>query len=202
MEKIKVQIPEGKLGGFCVEHFTVSREESEMDALRGMMHGGRFVRPGTYTRLRRTTGLKDVVMSDTHDELSDLWDLQRHARNGKVLVMGLGLGCAVQIVLSRPEVEHVTVVEISPDVLHLVGTHLLKEYEGRLTLVLGDAFKYKPPKGERYSAVWHDIWDHICSDNLKQMTKLKRRFGRHADWQGCWSEHQCRRYARQRNGLY
>lgn len=37
------------------------------------------------------------------------------------------------------------------------------------------------------------IWDSLCADNLEEMTKLKRRFGRRTDWQGCWGEYQCRR---------
>jgi hypothetical protein len=49
-------------------------------------------------------------------------------------------------------------------------------------------------KGERYGMVWHDIWDSFCGDNLPEMTRLKRKYGRRADWQGCWGEWQCRRH--------
>jgi hypothetical protein len=46
--------------------------------------------------------------------------------------------------------------------------------------------------GTFYGAVWHDIWDNLSVDNLPQMTALKRKYGRRARWQGCWSEPQVR----------
>lgn len=55
-----------------------------------------------------------------------------------------------------------------------------------LTIRLGDCFTWKPEKGARWDVVWHDVWDNICTDNLPEMTKLHRRFGRRCDWQGSW----------------
>ena len=190
----KSQIPEGQSGNWKVERFSVSKQESQLDAMRGAFHGGRYVPAGTYTALKRGN---EVIMSDTPDELRDLWELKRQAKSGHVLIMGLGLGCAVQFVLEHPEVSLVTVIEQSPDVINLVEPTLKAFYKDRLEVIQGDALEWKPPKGVRYTAVWHDIWDAICGDNLEQMTKLKRRYGRRTDWQGCWCEFQCRRAERQ-----
>ncbi|MBN8955005.1 MAG: hypothetical protein J0H17_00095, partial [Rhizobiales bacterium] len=112
---------------------------------------------------------------------------------GHVLINGLGIGMVLAAVLRRPEVQRVTVVEIDPDVVALVSPHYP---DARVTVIQSDAFDYAPPKGERYGAVWHDIWDTICANNLPSMTRLKRKYGRRTDWQGCWGEHEIRyRYA-------
>jgi hypothetical protein len=57
---------------------------------------------------------------------------------------------------------------------------------GRLTIHHGDALTYKWPVGTRWTVAWHDIWDTICEDNLPDMNRLHRRFGRRVDWQGSW----------------
>ena len=43
--------------------------------------------------------------------------------------------------------------------------------------------------------VWHDIWDGIRTANLEQMAMLRRKFDQIADWQGCWAEDLCMRWA-------
>jgi len=85
----------------------------------------------------------------------------------------------------------VTVVEKSKDVISLVAKHYLGDH--RVTIVNADAYLYKPPKGVKYDAVWHDIWDNICGDNLPEMTRLHRKYGKRADWQGSWCRSLCRR---------
>ena len=57
-----------------------------------------------------------------------------------------------------------------------------------------DAFEYKPPKGKRYDAVWHDIWDGICTDNLKDMKKLHRKYGKNSNYQASWARGLCELY--------
>ena len=185
----KVSIPEGTVGRWRVERFNVTDDQAKLDAMRGAFRGGRYVPAGTYTRLMRGGVL---VMSDTPDEMRDHWAPMRHAR-GRVLINGLGIGMVLRAVLNKPEVERVTVVEIDSDVIALVGAHYACD---RLELVNASAFDYAPPKGVRYGAVWHDIWDNICGDNLPEMTRLKRKYGRRADWQGSWCEWQVRRHAK------
>lgn len=186
----KSTIPEGRSGEWAVERFTVSEEDAKFGALRAAMSSsrGRYVPPGTYTRLRRG-GV--TVMSDTPDEMRDHFDPVRIAHSS-VLINGLGLGMVAQAVLRRHDITDVTVIEKSPDVIALVAPHIANP---RLTVIEADAFDWKPPKDKRYSVVWHDIWDYICGDNAAEMTTLKRRYGRRADWQGCWCEWQTRRAA-------
>lgn len=93
--------------------------------------------------------------------------------------------------LDKPAVDKVTVIEISPDVITLVGSYLKEHFGARLEIIEADAFTWQPPRGVRYGAVWHDIWDNICSDNLPEMHKLHRKYGRRTDWQGSWCRWRC-----------
>jgi spermidine synthase len=129
-------------------------------------------------------------MSDTNAEMRDHMQFVCQA-SGRVLINGLGLGMVLGAVLAKDSVTHVTVVELSQDVIDLVAAHYACD---RLEVVCCSAFDYKPPKGLRYNAVWHDIWDDLCGDNLPEMTKLKRKYGSKTDWQGCWAEGQVRRH--------
>jgi len=182
-----VSIPEGTKGHWRVERFQVDQSDSNMSKMRAIVGGGRgYIPPGTYTQLIHAK--RGVVMSDTPDERRD-HRLAVQKSHGHVLINGLGIGMVLAAILKKTEVEHITVVEIDPDVIDLVGPHYSSD---RVDIIECDAFDYKPPKGVHYGAVWHDIWDTICSDNLTEMTRLKRKYGRRADWQGCWCEDQCR----------
>jgi len=188
----RVDVPEGVCGNWRVERFEVTPEAAQPEMLRAAFHGGRGVPAGHYTRLMRGD---TVVMSDTPDEVRDHLYPIRLAK-GNCLINGLGLGVVVAGILAKPAVKHVTVVEISPEVVFLVGTYYLEKYPNRLTIVLANALEYKPARGQRFNVVWHDIWDALCSDNLPEMHKLHRRYGRIADWQGSWGRDWCEEYAK------
>lgn len=186
-----VIVPEGTKGNWRVERFEVSKHDADFENMRAMFGGGRHIRPGIYTRLMRG---HTVVMSDTPAEKRDhYWPV--HVANGHCLLNGLGLGMVLNAMLMKPTVTKVTVVELSKDVIDLVGPHYQNLYGNMLEIVNADAFTYKPT-AKSYGVVWHDIWDGICSDNLESMTKLKRKYGRRAEHQGCWCEAETRYYAR------
>lgn len=184
----KVCVPEGNSGAWSVKRFTVSPGQAKFEAMRAAFGGGRGVmRAGTYTSLVHAT--RGVVMSDTPDEMRDHYESVAYAHN-HVLINGLGIGMALGAVLKKEQVERVTVVELSEDIINLVAPHYACD---RLNIIHADAFDYIPPKGVKYGTVWRDIWDAICADNLPEMTRLKRKFGRRTNWQGCWAEYECRR---------
>lgn len=120
----------------------------------------------------------------------DHYPIVRRA-TGHVLLNGLGLGMVLGAVLQKEEVEQVTVIENSPDVIALVADHY--RIDPRVSIILADAFIWTPPKGAFYDCVWHDIWPAICSDNLPEMIKLHRKYGRRCDWQGSWCRAECER---------
>lgn len=179
-----VVIPEGRRGPWRVEKFTVEQNDPGLFYLAVK---GRSLRPGTYTRLVHDQ--RGVVMSDTTAERRDHIGFVLNSR-GRVLINGLGLGMCAAAALQRPEVEAVTVVEIDRDVIGLVAPHL---NDRRIEIIHASAFDYEPPKGIRYGAVWHDIWDEICADNLPEMHRLHRKYGRRSDWQGSWARELCER---------
>jgi len=189
LSKYKVTIPAGASGDWRIEHIVISELDSQFSRLRAVANEGRgYVPPGSYIRLMRNDTL---VMSDTPDEVADhLTAIFRATRC--CLVNGLGLGMVTDAILKQPSVEHVTVVDASEDVIKLVGPTLKARHGRRLTIVHGDAFGFPLLLQDRYGMVWHDIWDTISPDNVAEMTRLKRKYGRRADWQGCWAEDQCR----------
>lgn len=160
-----------------------------LDEVRAL-HGGFHVRVGDVaTRLCTTTNfplLWQIQMSDTYDEFHDHLAAIFSAR-GRVLVHGLGLGCYLHCILSKPQVTHIDVVEKNPDVIEVVSPYF-KEYidSGRLDIHQGDAFTFDWPKGTRWNYVWHDIWPSICHDHLAEHTTLLRSYGQRADSQGAW----------------
>lgn len=177
----KVRVPEGESGPWKVSRFEITPEESAVSRFRAFSNGRGYVPAGEYTRLTRD---RTVVMSDTPDEMLDHRDFV-FAATGNVLINGLGIGMCIDAVLRKKSVESVTVIEQSEDVIKLVAP----TYESdRVRIIHADAFEFKPPRGVRYNAVWHDIWDSIRSENIDEMTRLKRKYGRRADWQGCWCE--------------
>jgi hypothetical protein len=174
-------LPAGQLGTAHISKFTVSRDNSIMSSLNRS-----YVPEGNYTSL--SISGQGLVMSDTPKEYRDHIAFFRHAK-GNVLVQGLGLGCCLNVIRHIPEVQSITVIEINPDVIALVGPHFV---DPKVSIIQGDARTWQPPKGAFYDAVWHDIWSDICTDNLKEMATLHRRYGRKANWQGSWSRSECR----------
>lgn len=182
---IEVTVPDGQSGPWRVETFTVSEEDAKWSQMRAAItrRWTEVVEPGTYKRLMRGDV---VVMSNTRMEIITHRTIIRAAR-GHVLLNGLGLGVVLTAILGKPEVESVTVIEQSPDVIALVAPTY--QPDPRVKIVQADAFEYKPQT--RFNAVWHDIWDSICSDNLAGMKRLHRRYGRRAEWQGSWARELC-----------
>jgi spermidine synthase len=93
----------------------------------------------------------------------------------------------------KPEVEHCTVIELSPDVIKLVEPHYKKIWGDRFEVINADAYEYQPPKGIKYDVVWDDIWDSICADNYEGIKKLKKKYARKTKWHGAWVEYRVKK---------
>jgi len=189
----QANIPEGQVGPWCVECYTVSVGDARRDM---QLWRGRYVPAGTYTRLMRG-GI--LVMSDTPDEARDHREAVRRA-SGACLVFGLGLGLVVEAMLQKPEVTGVTVVERAPEVIALVAPTLRERWGTRLVVVEGDAMAHRMPRGAgrgpHFGVVWADIWDYICAENLTEMTSLRRYWRPRAAWMDCWARAMCQHYQR------
>lgn len=188
----KVNLPEGQSGIWKIEKFEVSEEDAKFENLRAMFSFSsrdQYIRAGVYTRLMRNG---TIVMSDTPSEMQD-HEYFVYKANGNVLINGLGLGVVLLNILEKSEVQKVIVNEISEDVITLVSPHYS---DSRLTINHIDAFDWKSDNGDKYNAIWHDIWDYISEDNKKEMAKLCRKYSKwKADdcYQECWGRDRLRR---------
>lgn len=183
-------VPDGKKGEWGIDTFTLTDSDVLMANLRAMRDDQPelICHPGTYRRLYHKT--RGCVMSTTPMEVLTAMEAFREA-TGCVLINGLGLGMVLEGILSKPDVTFVRVIELDQDVIDLVAPHYLKD--SRVEIICANAYTYKPPKGEKFDYVWHDIWDNIDSGNLPFMAKLTRKYGRIAKQQGVWSRSLARR---------
>lgn len=187
MNEIKVEVPDGKSGDWEVSTFEIDEAGAKMYNLRDNINNrNRGVKVGTYKKL---TYKNNIVASNTPAEIADIrWPIyEAKKRGGRILINGLGLGMIMIPILECKEIRKITVVEISTDVLNLVAPSYQDE---RIEFIIADALIFKPT-GMRFTVVWHDIWDNICSDNLPGMHKLHRKYGRISDWQGSWARYEC-----------
>lgn len=185
---VRVGVPEGKVGDWEIDRFEIGK--GDFLALSYAFQG-RSPGLGTFTRLCYKG---NVWMSDTDAEVRDHIEaiFQLQSKSVKtVLIHGLGLGMIVGYALRQPHVEAVTVVEIDPDVISLVGAYyqqMAKSHGKTLSIVNDNALTWEPPKGQCWDVVWHDIWRDLGEDNRDQISLLNRRFGRRSKWQGAWGK--------------
>lgn len=174
-------IPEGKSGDYAVEHFTVSEQEADLYLLRATYNFdylGRHFEKGDFCRLK----MKDsLITSDGGGERWSTVEVCNRAM-GNILIAGLGIGMMLCRIVPKPEVESVTVVEISPDVINLVEEHI-REYLGeasqKLEIVLGDIWEFVP--AHKYNTMWFDIWGDYSGNTYEETKRLHKRFQKYVD---------------------
>lgn len=191
-DQMEVTVPAGEYGSCRIEKFEVTGKE--LASFQYILQG-RGCHPGWYTKMFRNDHL---WMSDTTAERRDHITpaLEIRNRGGRILIGGLGLGMIVNFALLQPNVEHVDVVEVDNDVMMLVAPHYMAMaafYRKSIRFHNEDMFEIKWPRGTRWSVAWFDIWQDINSDNLNQMTKLRRSYAQRSDWNGCWAQAQAKR---------
>lgn len=95
---------------------------------------------------------------------------------GKVLTYGLGLGYYAYMAAIKPEVESVTVVERSRDVIDLFKKYILPQFPSpdKIEIVESDAFDYAENKMQTggFDTVFVDIW-HDPSDGCDLYLRMK-----------------------------
>lgn len=128
-------------------------------------------------------------MTITPNEICTMYDAVQHA-HGKVLVLGLGLGYFAYMAAIRPEVEEVTVVEISQDVIDLFEENIFPQFKCRdkIEIIQADAIEYlnKMPK-RSYDYCFADIWK--SSHDIEPYIKVKEALRNHRDMEtDCWVE--------------
>lgn len=187
LEKISVDVPDGACGKWRVETFEIDEKKSKFSKIRSIATGGResYIPSGTYKRLMCGT---EVVMSNTPMEIRTNSRFMFLAE-GHILINGLGLGMVLVEILKKDSVKSISIIEKNEEVLSLVAPTYQKDK--RIKFVNTDALEYKAEKGIIFDYVWHDIWTYICSDNLPEMHKLHRKYGRRVGWQDSWCRAEC-----------
>lgn len=83
--------------------------------------------------------------------------------HGKVLVLGLGLGYYPYIISQREDVEKITIVEFSPQIIKLFQENVFPQFNKRdkINIVEADAFRFMMDvePGE-YDFIFADIWEN------------------------------------------
>ena len=148
-------IPEGKSGLWKVRKIALKKKRftTHHDELRWLTRGiYTYLHRVTLSTLNKNHG--EIVMEDTPYELKTHLNFIMKAK-GKVLVSGLGLGCVCRGLLANRNVEHVTCVENSQDVLNLVEPYMPT---GRLTIIKSDAREWVKSNSDRFDCAYHDLW--------------------------------------------
>ncbi len=97
------------------------------------------------------------------------------AARGRVLTFGMGLGYFTYHAACKPEVESVTVVDISEDVLALFREHILPQFPHpeKVHLVCRDAFAFaETDMAGNFDFVFADIW-HDAGDGRDLYLRMK-----------------------------
>ena len=168
-------VPAGQRGDVRVEHLEITDGGGIHAQIRG--HG---TRNATYAILKIRGG---VVMSDTDMERRSNLDVILNAA-GDVLIGGLGLGMIVCPLLRKPTVRTITVIEQDPVVIALVEPAVrrwgqanvgLERVRESLAVVQADVYTWRPAKGQKFDAIYFDVWPDISEDNLTGIARLHNR---------------------------
>lgn len=103
---------------------------------------------------------KRVWMSIVMSEIASMEEGIRAAK-GRVVTYGLGLGYYAYMAAEKPDVDHVTVVEIDPHVVRLFKEHILPQFSHpeKIDIVQADAFQYiRDQRDGDYDYGYADFW--------------------------------------------
>ena len=98
------------------------------------------------------------------------------AAHGDVITFGLGLGYYAYMVSEKSDVNSITVIEKSPEVIDLFKTHILPQFKNaqKVKIICSDAFEYaeKIMPSENYTLAFVDTW-RDASDGAPMYKKMK-----------------------------
>ncbi len=98
------------------------------------------------------------------------------AASGKVVTYGLGLGYYAYMVSMKEDVESITVVERSSEVIKLFTDHILPQFpkKDKVRIICADAFEYAEhfAPGENYDLAFVDTW-RDASDGEPMYRRMK-----------------------------
>lgn len=134
----------------------------------------------------------EVWMLDAPSEMNTIEPCAKKAK-GKVLTFGLGIGFYVYMALLNDDVESVTIVERSPEVIQLFNTVLRPQFPQNKEVVIihGDAFDYfNEDTLNQYDSVFVDIWQSN-EDGLEMIERLLEQYNPPFEQVDFWIESSC-----------
>jgi len=188
----KIYPKEAETENWKITRVKVDKHRAAMDSIKFASDGFHYpTYPGTFVVLGKKTH-QEIVMSDSNMEKVSNLDVIENA-HGNVLIAGLGLGMILIPILKKKEVKHVVVVEKEKEVIDLVLPYLMKYLKKHgLDKKLGEVMNkdihevsFDHKNGFKWNTIYFDIWSNICTDNLKEIRALKKRF-RKGRAKGCW----------------
>ena len=129
-----------------------------------------------------------VMTSDKPDEIYIQY-IAFHNMYGRVLVGGLGLGMAANMIAAMPDVSSVTVIEKEPDIIRLVDDNL----HPKVNVIEADLFEHvKQLTAGSYDSAYYDVWYSTSrrewAASVVPLYRTSRRLG--IDTLGAWGEHE------------
>jgi len=129
-----------------------------------------------------------IMASDKPDEIYIQY-IAFHTMHGRVLVGGLGLGMAPNMIAATPQVSSVTVIEKEPDIIRLVEGTL----DPKISVIQADVFEYASKlSAGQYDSAYYDTWYSTGRREWGVSVVPLYRASRHAGIQtlGAWGEHE------------
>ena len=154
MSRLQVNIPAGVSGDFEVAHYTNNTNDNQWQIYLQIKNESH----SNYCVLLKN-GCPMPIMQDSEGEYREhqwLWD----NATGDVFIGGLGIGMVNEFLINAPNINSVTIIENSQDVIDLVWPHCAKD--SRFTLIKADIETWTPPTNSQWDIMWFDTW---CSDN-------------------------------------
>lgn len=186
-------LSDGDGEGVMLRVFEVSKQDALMTYLKATAAGdgrqyvpeGRYVKLLVYSEEREKW---EVMMSDTPHEREETRRALRGLR-GDVLIAGLGLGMLVHAAARKRSVRSVTVVELNPEIIRLVGPTLPKN----VRVVQGDARTWLPDDGATFDSIFLDIWPNIGDEMHAETQTMLAHYApllRAGGWMEAWLQYE------------
>lgn len=116
-----------------------------------------------------------------------------HKAKGRVLTFGLGIGYFPFMALQNPNVEAVTIIEQSSEVIRMFKQHILPQFEKAeaIKIIQGDAYDYfNKTTLKDYDYVFVDIYQS-STDGYQAISKMLHQYFPPLDQVDFWIEDSC-----------
>jgi len=199
-----LSIPDGSSGEYSIRRFSYPAghvfELAHLEhRILGRQESGKVSWPhATYWHELNQGGVR-WMLDTPHEQAQHYKSL--HGFRGDVLVAGLGIGFAASVLAMRPEVNSVTVVEVSKDVIRLVAPHVREPH--KIKVVNNDAMAFLRDQKCHFDFAFFDIWINqtaeVLTDVVCPLRELAR--GKVSHTPTCWNEDVMRGDVRRKLGL-